>query len=372
MHCPGSTQAQEGKADETSRYAAEGTAAHELAEHCLRTNTDACNHRGKKFNGFEVDDGMSCAVQAYLNIVRRILAEHPGAVLHLESAVDLTWVDPDVGGTPDAIIVVPFGPVFVIDYKHGAGVAVEADHLQFKLLGLSALDRDPEQIIAVVVQPRAPHPDGIERHHAYTPEELHAWIADVRAAAIASRAANPPRVAGAWCRWCRDKACPQLGKKALAEAQMDFGSVLYAAETGAGLIPPSHVSQLTPKQAARLLEAADIIEAWLKAARAVALDFAKQGTLPGYKIVAGRKGTRKWGDELEASAAIRAAGLDPYVFEVRSPAHLEKALGRKGMAPFAGFIVQAEGRPELAPVADKRPAIALDPAADFRDDPLDA
>ena len=366
MSCAGSTDAQAGLPEDASEYAAEGNAAHTLAEKCLRTGTDAHQFTGQNIGGFEVTNEMTCAVQTYLFAVRACLAENPHAEIILEADVDLAWVDKDVGGIPDAFVVVPFGKCFVFDLKYGCGYVVEADALQFKLLALSCLSRDPESVTAVVVQPRAPHPEGAIRSHDYSVSELHDWAFAVQAAAKRSREPDAKRCAGKWCTHCKAKDCETLAATATEACGVDYAAVI-APPLEKGLVPPPHPTQLTPVQLAKVIEASKIIEVWLKAVKALARDYCMQDRLPGFKFVAGKRGNRKWIDELEAAAAIKTLGKDPYKAQVISPTEAEKLLGKKGMAPLADLISRAEGRPTMAPISDPRPSIAISAAVEFAD-----
>lgn len=74
MPCPGSVNAEKDYPRDTNKYAAQGTAAHELAEKCLRVGQDAKKFMGKKIKvegmTFEVDGEMARGVQLYLDVVR--------------------------------------------------------------------------------------------------------------------------------------------------------------------------------------------------------------------------------------------------------------------------------------------------------------
>src|SRR3990172_8181607 len=97
--CPGSIRLSRGIPRTTSAYAAEGTAAHELAAACLEHGQNAAQYIdhaiGADGHEFIVDDEMAEAVQVYLDYVRS------------------QWISPEPG-----VLV-------VCDYKHGSGVAVE-------------------------------------------------------------------------------------------------------------------------------------------------------------------------------------------------------------------------------------------------------
>ena len=107
MTCPGSVRLSEGMPNESSVYAAEGSAAHALGEHCLIHGYAAdrflgqwiwlkgkeavfCGDLPATIGGgdfvFPVDDDMTDAVQVYLDAVRR--AYQPGDVMAIEQRFD--------------------------------------------------------------------------------------------------------------------------------------------------------------------------------------------------------------------------------------------------------------------------------------------
>ena len=59
MRCPASVQLEATIPDEESFYAAEGTAAHALAEECLRSQKPPEHFIGVEFEGFVVDEVMA-------------------------------------------------------------------------------------------------------------------------------------------------------------------------------------------------------------------------------------------------------------------------------------------------------------------------
>jgi len=52
--CPGSIRMSKGITRTTSKYAEEGIAAHELAEHCIGVGVDALDFIGDTFNKYPV------------------------------------------------------------------------------------------------------------------------------------------------------------------------------------------------------------------------------------------------------------------------------------------------------------------------------
>lgn len=67
MNCAGAVEMEKEFIDETSDAAEEGTAAHMLAEECLKTNTKAVSFIGTYFNKYIVTEDMARFVQAYLD-----------------------------------------------------------------------------------------------------------------------------------------------------------------------------------------------------------------------------------------------------------------------------------------------------------------
>ncbi len=131
MKCPGSVRASEGMPDESSDYAKEGTAAHELAAECLEQNLDPMDAYGKVYEvegkKFRVNDDMAEAVQVYVDEVRDYAKLGGGGELFVEQQLDeLQTLHPDFGGTADSIILTQkLKRLTVPDYKHGAGLPVE-------------------------------------------------------------------------------------------------------------------------------------------------------------------------------------------------------------------------------------------------------
>jgi hypothetical protein len=91
----------------------------------------------------------------------------------------------------------------------------------------------------------------------------------------------------------------------------------------------------------------------------------------GYKLVQGRRGSRAWADETEAEKLFKAMRLKKeqmYDFKVISPTSAEKLLKPtpKRWNRVLPLITQSDGKPSVAPLSDKRPALELKPlAAEF-------
>ena len=229
MKCPGSIRMAEGLAERTSSYAQEGSAAHAVAEECLQKDKDADELIGKKVEGVLVTEEMANAVQRYLDYVRE---RSGGCELLVEQTFTLDRLSPPepMFGTADATFFKD-GTLTVVDYKHGAGVAVEIKgNAQLRYYGLAAmtsLGYPATSIEMVIVQPRARHVDGLIRTETITATALMAWARELMDAADAALEPDAPLVAGSWCRWCdASPVCPELQEQALRSAQVDFADTV--------------------------------------------------------------------------------------------------------------------------------------------------
>lgn len=106
----------------------------------------------------------------------------------------------------------------------------------------------------------------------------------------------------------------------------------------------------------------ELVQAWAAAVCKATEDALLGGKeVPGWKVVHGRKGTRKWIDEDQARDCMRALKVkleDMYKKTLISPAQAEKILSDKKWATLAEQITQADGKPQVVPESDSRDAIS--------------
>lgn len=360
MVCPGSVALSEGLPNHPSIHAVTGTVAHGIGEDCLRTGQNPVDFIGqsREQNGHQihVTEEMARAVMLYVDYVR-VQAQEP-ARLHIEAPFRLTRIDPRLWGTSDAVIWQPDRRrLVVIDYKHGSGVRVEVkDNPQLRYYALGALlehNYPAETVRVVVVQPNIDWDDGEKiRYEDFEATDLINFAAELKAAV--NRVDERPNeyVPGEHCTFCPAQAiCPALSKQALEVAAQDFAPQKY-----------------TPEQIGKLLSLLPQLEKWAAAVREFAYNEANAGRpIPGYKLV-DKRGIRVWADEQQAVTAMLAAGLkddDMYESKLRSPAQIEKTLGKTAFKPVSKHAVLHSSGTTLAPMSDKRPAV--DPiAADFK------
>lgn len=356
MVCPGSAALEATlPRGPDSPYAAEGTAAHTLADQCLRQAKPASAFLGQQIGDFTVDTEMVDAVQLYIDYINAV----PGKK-HYEQRVDFSaWV-PKGFGTSDTIVLHD-GVLTVVDLKYGKGVKVDAagnpQAMLYALGALAAFDflYEFDRFRLSIVQPRIDHISEWEIGR----DDLLAWAEGTvkPAAKLALSKKAPFRPDEKACRFCGAKSvCRALAAHALEVATEGMETVVTCKD----------VKTLDNNEIAYLLSQADLIADWVRSLEAYAQAELEAGhDVPGYKLVAGRA-LRQWCSEAEAVTA-----LDPlipadqlFTRKIISPAQAEKILG-KNNAVLTSIVIRPEGKPTIAPVSDKRPAVVIDPLAGF-------
>lgn len=341
--CPGSIRLSREVGETRSIYAEEGTAAHALAEVCLLSDVTAYECDGE-IEGVEITDEMRDAVSLYVGYVLSLALRTAPGESWIERPFDLDSLHPPAPmyGTSDFVCLTRDGVLHVVDFKYGAGVAVEVkDNLQLTYyalgayLSLSRFAARINKVMLTLVQPRAPHRDGpIRSVEVNWTELVDFWVA-LSAAADAALAPDAPLVAGEHCRFCPALAqCPEVHRQALAIAQNQFEC------------EPFLPAALSSEAVARVLRACDDwLEDWLKAVREYALNELKSGrAIPGYKLVA-KRATRKWVNEAEVERWLKSHRLTRVGHEksLRSVAQMEKAVGKKFPIPASLYSAESSG-----------------------------
>lgn len=348
LACPASAVAAEKYPNVETDFTREGTLAHEVAEWVAsgRSKNGGALEKGQ-------DDGVTaemleCA-QSYRDYIQEQCHTNNPVIL-LEQRVDFSpWV-PEGFGTCDCIII-EGDTLTIVDYKYGQGVQVSAvDNPQMKLYALGALNDfgfayDVEKVKMHIFQPRI---DNISSDEL-TVADLLTW-AEKMVKPTAEKAAkgkggyNP----GEHCRFC-----PHAGRcRALTKICTEYVDTHQLRVS---------VPVLAPHEIADVLRMEPLISLWLKRVKDQALTAMLNGdTVPGYKIVEGKQGNRKWTDEIKVAEALKAAGYaleDITETKLYSPAGMDKAIGKKRAAEILeGLIDRAPGAPTIAPETDKRPA----------------
>ena len=355
--CPPSARLTENMEGGSSKYAEEGTKAHEACEYVLRHNLTGWR-KGKfldKVYDWCVGDGavtmsMLNAVNQYVNFIYNLwlgFASRPSVFIEQEVNVE-QWV-PGGFGTCDCLLIGD-GVLHIVDFKYGQGVPVSPvrnPQLMYYALGAYALFAATDEIQTVrmsIVQPRIQEePETFEMPLA----DLLDWAREVLqpAAEMAWRGEGVYHPGG-HCRFC--KAYPSC-----RAWQKQYGPL-------AGFEPYPEPATLSDEELGewlrKLVGLADYARDLEEYAQQALLDGHQ---IPGWKLVEGRS-TRKWSDQDAAFRQLQAAGIDEAMLYTRTPISLtvaEKMIGKKKFAEtMSAFITKAPGAPKLANDSDPRPA----------------
>lgn len=396
IDCPGSVQRVEkllraGKFKEKrdNKFAAEGTAAHQIREDCLKFGFDADDFvgivQGADGMKFPVTHEMADFLQEGIDRIY----EFDGDLL-VEVHLDTTpWVgkdmsevvDPlaedegdDQGGTGDAIVIDWDQQLIMIsDLKYGTGVPVSAvgnKQLRLYLLALITMLEakygkifNDWKFLIIIDQPRHSRGGG-EWEQTY--DELMAFGEKVREAARLTKVKNPPiNPTNDACLWCIaakvDGACPEYEKSNLDLLGLEFEDLDKPLNEEIELLD---LDGINPKRRAFIFMNWPRIKKWGERLHANIISDALAGNdTGGLKAVWGGKRIRSHDDEDASLLFMQMRGLSEeecYKKEIISPAQAEKKL-RLGQKKFPKFLVQETPlKPVLVPEEDERPAIPVD------------
>lgn len=356
--CPPSARATEHLPEETSKYAEEGTRAHEVCEVALRRNLKNWE-QGRALmdvvpgGALGKDEKSSEIIRAANQYIGFVYLQW-GLYLHqpevfIEQEVDVSQWVPGGFGTCDCLLIGD-GILHIIDFKYGQGVPVNPERnpqLMYYALGAYALFEGIEEVSTVrlsIVQPRMQ-------------EEPQTWVISLADLLTWAREVLQPAAEMAWkgegefctgphCRFCKaHPACRAWKDK--------YGPL-------AGFEPYQEPATLSDEELGEWLQKLEGLAAYARDLEEYAQQALMEGrTLPGWKLVQGRS-TRKWTDQDAAFRQMQADGIDEAMLYTRTPITLtvaEKMIGKKKFAEtMSAFITRAPGAPKLAQARDPRPA----------------
>lgn len=348
LNCPPSARLCETYEDKDSDYAAEGTDAHSLCEYKLRKAlgmeaidpTEHLTWYNKEME--DCADGYASYVSEQVEAATETCKD---PVVLIEQRVDFSrWVEQGFG-TSDAIIIAD-GTLHIIDYKHGLGVLVEADHNpQMMCYALGALELfdciyDIDTVAMTVYQPRRQNISTFEM----SKDDLYRWADEVlKPTAELAFAGNGNFLCGEWCGFCKAKhECRARAEANLMLAQYDFK------------LPPL----LEDSEIEVILSRADQLVSWVNDIKEYALQQAISGKeWTGFKLVEGRS-NRRYTDEAAVTQVVTDAGFDPYERKLLGITAMQKLLGKNRFDELLSpYIEKPQGKPTLVPESDKRPVI---------------
>lgn len=428
LACPASVSAERGIPNPDNEFSLYGSAAHALAEECLREELLASFFKGyfaikadekhdffisktkckinSDYKVIDVDDEMIAGVQIYLDYCNNL----DGQEFWIEKKVFFGDTVPGQWGTADYIKIKSVSldqydeklphyvvegrkeikVINVVDLKFGKGIKVYAQkNSQAMLYALGVYNEyyfmyefdDDDIFNIVIVQPRLDHID----EFAITVGELLTWAhGTVKLAAEKAMADDLEFIPGEHCSkgFCR----AQSTCKALAEFNMkavydDFNDI----ESSPGL-ELKDIHKLSNIEVGILLKQRKTCEKWWKELANYAYTQVMAGEeIFEHKLVQGNEGNRKIDDPEAIADWIMSHKLlkkkgDLYDKQLKSPAQLEKAIkanGKETVIEFddgskeclGDFLSRPPGAKTLVHISDKREAAELnnDVEDDFND-----
>jgi hypothetical protein len=348
MACPPSALLEQQFPDETSIYAEEGTAAHDLAEHKLKK---ALKMRSKKptssYQSDEMDEMTDLYVEYCLGLIEKAKENCQDLQILIEQKLDFSDYVPEGFGTGD-LVVVGNGTLHVVDLKYGRGVVVSAEkNPQMMLYALGALSLfdmlyDIKKVSMHIVQPR------IDNFSTYeiAVDELLTWAEEeLKPKALLASTGGGEFCAGDHCRFCRAKnQCRARAVKNLELLKYEF----------------QDPALLTDDEIAEIIGLAEELSKWAGDiyTYATALAINEGRHWDGYKLVEGRT-RRKYTDEDAVAQTAKAAGYkDIFKETLISITEMEKLMGKNKFKEILGGLVEKpKGKLTLVPETDKREAV---------------
>ncbi len=392
LTCANSLAAEVGQPDTAGAAADLGTDKHSLLTDCLTFGTDASICLGRIMGkGNKVSAEFAADVQNVVDNVRARIQNYENlgyrVEMDLEQDVPIDHITGEKGATGRADVVLRVYAdegtnwVDVIDAKFGYSEVTADDNPQLKMYAAGVVEKyaltDEFVEVHLVIEQPARNKESIEAPSIQV-DDLMEW-ADHVAGPAAVRALYIRRmvferalktedfkVTEKGCRWCKAAAvCPARVAHVEEVVGRDFEtmeSLPVKAEYVSDDISVDRLGEIFPNL--------EIIEDWIKAVRArIEFELLAGKSIPGVKLVAGKKGNRQWASDEEAEAMLKKFRVkqdEMYSFKLLGPKPiLEMMKSRpRNLKHIEALVVQPDGKPHVALESDKRPALEIKPVED--------
>lgn len=367
LNCTPSARLADAAGSKTSKYAEEGTLAHEIAQNALEWWERGLYY--PEIDEMPVPDDLAKSpcfsedmtrhVGSYVDFVvnefysMQKRGEGGHVVCYWEATFDLSKYIPESFGSSDATLISPTA-MHVIDLKYGAGVKVSAqNNTQLMIYALGMLNTDPEgrikEVRMSIVQPRLDHYDTF----TMSVDDLLVWGEKVLKpkAKIAWEGGGEQKI-GDHCQFCP--------LKAQCRAQYDAITSDFEEECEPMLMTDEEIVEMIGK----IARYRDWINSFDRFVYKEAIEGKKWD---GYKLVEGRS-TRKIVDPDEVREKLLNTYLEDEVLNIslKGITDLEKLMGKKVFAAEIGEYVKSQpGAPKLVPDSHPGKDYERDTASDF-------
>ena len=357
-----------------SQYADEGTKAHEVAEACairLLRDREPIEVIVSQIEDTELAECM----KPYLEEIESTYFEEPESWT-VEGKVNLSPVYglENQYGYVDCMLA-SGDELHVFDYKHGVGIPVQAEqNTQIMIYAWAALQKPEAKNLTTVtlhiIQPRLPY-GPTTNSWTVSREDLRKFGTDlylyVQKANKILESGNPTDEDFApgvdTCRFCP------------AKGSCDAFSNMTSPQLGLPKTLPSPV-KATEQELGAVLKFKDLVVDWFKQVEDETFRRITSGkAVPGFKVVKGNQGIRRWRDKKEAEEVLRSMRIPvdyAYKQEIISPTRAEELnkkvkkdngkpiIGDRQWATLKELVVRNEGKPQLVDESDKREAMTFD------------
>jgi hypothetical protein len=344
INCPGSVAlVAKAPPKPSSSYADEGTLLHNAADIILDKGKKPQELIGMTYGDIVLTKEL---VEDKLQVALHLLEEvDPNFEMDYmtETVVEFGDFLPGVFGSTD--LMGRIGKrAYVIDWKFGSGVIVDAEENSQLLFYAAAAMRTPsakwvfdgaEEIEMIIIQP----PE--IRRWITTFERVKRFENELVAALIEAKKPEAKLFAGDHCKWCAAKpTCPQM-----------TGAVERALKKDLKTIDVNKI--------ASYLGNAVLLEGWISSLRELAQQMLENDVpVPGMKLVA-KRATRSWADESKSKTHLLSVlPKDEVITEkIISPAQAEKVLKKAKLDLPKELIVAISSGNTMVEDSDPRPAV---------------
>jgi hypothetical protein len=339
INCPGSVAlVQLAPPSPSSVYADKGTLLHTAISEMLlgEDNVIGMTYEGQTLDQTMLDEKL----QPALDLLDK-LDPNGEMKLAIETRVGFGKFLPGAFGSCDVLGRLG-DTAYVIDWKFGEGIAVDAEQNAQLMYYAAAAMRTPEvawvfdgavAIECVIIQPP------VIRQWTTTPARIKAFEKDLKRAVKVASLPDAKLNPGDHCRFCPAKpTCPAM-----------TGAVDRALKVKLDAIDDELLGTYASN--------AVLLQGWIDSINELVQTKIEKGyKIPGWKMVA-KRGTRKWLNEKEAARTLTALGIEPMTVGVVSPAQAEKLLKVKKQNLPDGLTVSVSSGDTVAPESDPRPAV---------------
>lgn len=358
LSCTPSARLTENYDDKESIFAKEGTEAHSWAEYKLNKaiGKEVQEPIKGEFYSNEIEECTNAYVAYVMELYEKAKSVCKDPILLVEQEVSIKDYVNDCFGTCDCLIASD-DTLYIIDYKHGRGVPVNANHntqmMMYALGALGIFDNiyEIKKVHMTIFQPRLANISTFIMDKV----ELLDWAEnELKPKALMAYKGKGEFKCGEWCLFCKARStCRERAKHNMELASKEFKE------------PPL----LTDDEVEEVLSKVDGLVSWANDVKDFAFNEAMKGKKwTHYKLVAGRS-TRKYTNETDVANAVLEAGYDPFDKKIVNITEMQKRLGKTKFDELVGkFIIKPEGKPTLVERSDKRVELEINSAKeDFKE-----